>query len=99
MEMTTAFDPVSYAKECIDRRVSEIVPEKIMHATINMHQLAEITGYSERYLRIEFIVTPEAMKLEVGPGRKAAWLYPEIRDCWRNYCIRTGKGKGRIEDA
>lgn len=86
IQQSYQFDPVQYAKECIQEKVNEALPIEILYATINMKKLVEITGYSESYLRQNFTCTKEAKKLECGTTSKYLWKYPEIRDCWRKFC-------------
>lgn len=89
--MDSTFDPVAFAKECIRERIEHDLPTEILYATIDMNRLTEITGHSETYLRKHFIVTKEAKALECSPTTKNLWKYPEIRDCWRDFCDRQGK--------
>lgn len=87
--MQQVFDPVEFAKECIREKVNSQLPTEILYATIDMKKLIEICGYSESYLRQHFICTDEALELECGTTAKYLWKYPEIRDCWRDYCVRN----------
>lgn len=91
--METNFDPVEFAKQCIREKVDSLLPSSLMRATINLHQLSEITGYSERYLQKEFIWTEDAKALEASTNTKYLWFYPEIRDCWREFCRNNKVGR------
>ncbi|MBX8978963.1 hypothetical protein [Enterococcus gallinarum] len=87
------FDPVEYAKQCIREKVESSISENIMFATIDMKQLVLITNHSDSYLRQNFICTPEAKALSCSPTTKELWRYPEIRDCWLEFCDRNKRGK------
>ncbi|MCM6930305.1 hypothetical protein NE261_00535 [Enterococcus italicus] len=86
--MENYFDPLEYAKECIKEEVKSQMKERIQQGTIDIKMLAEITCHSTSFLEKNFIVTEEAKELEKSPSTKRLWLYPEIRDCWREFCIR-----------
>lgn len=89
--MQTTFDPVEYAKECIEQKVSEIVPKEIIYATINIKKLMEITGYGRSTLERGFLCTEEAEMLNVSTTSKKVWLYPEIAEAWREYSLNNKK--------
>lgn len=91
MQQPLLFDPFEYAKECIREKVNSQLPTELLYATI------EITGYSDSYLRKYFICTDEALALECGPASKNLWKYPEIRDCWRDYCDRNSVREKEIQ--
>lgn len=85
------FDPIEFTKQCIKEKVDSMVPEKIIYATVDMKNLAQITNHSVTYLRQNFICTPEAKALSCSPTTKELWKYPEIRDCWLDFCERNKK--------
>lgn len=93
VQQSNLFDPIEFAKECIREKVENQLPTEILYATINMKKLVEITGYSDSYLRQHFTCTDEAIALECGPASKGLWKYPEIRDCWRDFCDRNNLRK------
>lgn len=83
------FDPVDYAKQCIREEVEKLMPKEILFATIDMNKLVQIASHSQTYLEQNFVNTPEAQALECSPTSKRLWKYPEIRDCWLEFCIRN----------
>lgn len=85
------FDPVEFAKQCIREKVNSMIPDKLMYATIDMKKLIEITSHSESYLRKNFICTVAAKKLSCSPTTKELWKYPEIRNCWLDFCTENHK--------
>lgn len=80
------FDPVEFAKHCIREKIESMIPEKIVYATVDIKKLVEITNHSASYLRKNFTCTDEAIALSCSPTTKELWKYPEIRDCWLDFC-------------
>lgn len=94
--MENYFDPLEYAKDCIEKEIQSQMAERIQQATVDIKMLAKISCHSTSYLEKYFVVTDEARELERSPSTKRLWLYPEIRDCWREFCIRENiKEKGK----
>lgn len=89
----TLFDPIEYTKRCIEKKVEEALPPEILYATVDMKKLIDITSHSDTYLRKHFINTPEAKALSCSPTSKELWKYPDIRDCWLDFCDRMKKRK------
>lgn len=89
LDQRNLFDPVEYAKRCIEEEVEKLLPKEILFATIDMKILVQITNHSDSYLKQNFIITPEAQSLECSPTTKHLWKYPEIRDCWLEFCERN----------
>lgn len=87
------FDPVDYAKQCIREEVEKLMPKEILFATIDMNKLIQITSHSQSYLEQNFVNTTEAQSLECSPTSKRLWKYPDIRECWIEFCIRNNKTK------
>lgn len=84
--MESYFDPIAYAKECIETKVEKMMPKEVLFATVDMNKLVQLTSHSKSYLKTSFIVTPEAKALECSPTTKRLWKYPEIRYCWLEFC-------------
>ena len=82
LDQPNLFDPVEYAKECIRDEVKKLMPKEI-------NKLVQITSHSVTYLEKNFINTPDAQALECSPTTKRLWKYPEIRDCWLEFCIQN----------
>lgn len=95
LNQTNLFDPVEYAKKCIYDKVESLMPKEILFATIDINKLVQITSHSVTYLEKNFINTPEARALECSPTTKRLWKYPEIRDCWLEFCVRNNVKDGR----
>ena len=91
------FDPIEYAKQCIEEKVEASLPIEILYATVDMKKLVLITSHSDTYLRQHFICTPEAKALSCSPTSKELWKYPDIRDCWLEFCDRNKIRKGGRE--
>ncbi|MES5415526.1 hypothetical protein ABVF54_14205 [Enterococcus mundtii] len=85
------FDPVEYAKNCIEDQVEKLMPKEILFATIDIKKLVQLTSHSVAYLEKNFINTAEAKELECSPTTKRLWKYPEIRDCWLEFCKQNNK--------
>ncbi|MBP1040405.1 hypothetical protein I6N95_05190 [Vagococcus sp. BWB3-3] len=85
--MGESFNPVEYAKQCIKEKVDASFPSELVKATIPMEGLIEITGVSRSTLETKYVSQPEFYKLQVNEGKKRLWLYPEIRDAWREIKI------------
>lgn len=83
------FDPVEYAKLCIEAEVERRMPKEILFATIDINKLVQIASHSVSYLEQNFINTPEAKALECSPSAKRLWRYPEIRECWLDFCVQN----------
>ncbi|WP_270692807.1 hypothetical protein [Enterococcus malodoratus] len=86
LDQPNLFDPVEYAKECIREEVKKLMPKEILFATIDINKLVQITSHSVTYLEKHFINTPDVQTLECSPTTKRLWKYPDIRDCWLEFC-------------
>ena len=89
LDQPNLFDPVEYAKECIREEVKKLMPKEILFATIDINKLVQITSHSVTYLEKHFINTPDVQALECSPTTKRLWKYPEIRDCWLEFCVQN----------
>lgn len=89
LDQPNLFDPVEYAKECIRDEVKKLMPKEILFATIDINKLVQITSHSVTYLEKHFINTPDVQALECSPTTKRLWKYPEIRDCWLEFCVQN----------
>lgn len=92
--MDTLFDPLEYSKKCVREFVEERLEVAIIYSTIDINRLVEITCHSKTYLEMNFICTEEAQALECSPTTKRLWQYPEISDCWREYCKKNKPNHG-----
>lgn len=83
------FDPVAVAQEYIESQVDDLLDESgQLQISVNIKQLATMTGSSVSTLETTFIPLAYVKRLQrkVGEkGTKRVWVYPEIRDAWRRY--------------
>lgn len=73
---------ISYLKEKIDSELSTF------HVSVDIHQLASLTGVSPSTLEHTFIPLQYVRELQrrVGErGGKRVWLFPEVTQAWRRY--------------
>ena len=90
------FNPVEFAKQCIREKIDSLILDDILYATVDMKLLVKITSHSSSYLRKNFTCTDEAKVLSCSPTTKELWRYPEIRDCWLDFCMINHKDNLRI---
>lgn len=98
LEQPNLFDPVEYAKQCIEKQVEKLMPKEILFATIDINKLVQISCHSVSYLEQNFINTAEAKALECSPTSKRLWKYPEIRECWLEFCDHNNV-KRKVKEA
>lgn len=81
-----AIDPSAVAVAYIERRVDKEL--STFRVSVNVKQLASMTGASTSTLEKTFLPLPYVRELEhrVGErGGKRVWLFPEITQAWRRY--------------
>ena len=85
--MGEMFDPVTYAKKCIEEKMENLLPEKVEMpcATVDMKKLKEITSMGRTYLETNFTCLPQVRELDVSVTTKKLWLYPEVANVWRKH--------------
>lgn len=79
-------DPNAVAVAYIEHRVDKEL--STFRVSVNVKQLADMTGTSASTLEKTFLPMPYAQKLErrVGErGGRRVWLFPEITQAWRRY--------------
>ncbi|MFC6275641.1 hypothetical protein ACFQET_08970 [Levilactobacillus tangyuanensis] len=85
------FDPQAVAKRVIEDQVNQMLGENDkLQISVNLSQLADMTGVSTSNLEQNFVPLGYVAKLERragAPGKrgKRVWLFPEVRDAWRRY--------------
>lgn len=72
-------------QELIQIEVAERIKNEQLVMSISLNELVRITGVSKSLLEKSFVPRPETKAVEYRVGTKRLWLYPEIREVWREF--------------
>lgn len=72
-------------QELIRIEVAERIKNEQLVMSISLNELVRTTGMSKSNLEKHFVPRPETKAVEYRVGKKRLWLYPEIREVWREF--------------
>lgn len=77
--------PPHMIQELIQIEVGERIKNEQLVMSISLNELVRITGVSKSLLEKSFVPRPETKAVEYRVGKKRLWLYPEVREVWREF--------------
>lgn len=77
--------PPHILQELIRLEVAERIKNEQLVMSISLNELVRTTGMSKSNLEKVFVPRPETKAVEYRVGKKRLWLYPEVREVWREF--------------
>ena len=77
--------PPHMLQELVRAEVIERIKNEQLVMSISLNELVRTTGMSKSNLEKVFVPRPETKAVEYRVGTKRLWLYPEVREVWREF--------------
>lgn len=77
--------PPHMLQELVRAEVIERIKNEQLAMSISLNDLVKLSGVSKSTLEKSFVPRPETKAVEYRVGTKRLWLYPEVREVWREF--------------